>query len=227
MGWKAACILAGDCPAGYLGSLPTHEPTRADKVIAKLGYAGFEKRERTTIEVYPEEKTFIIGAYDQAVFLADRDLIFNCFEDRKQELFQRALSLYPSGKLLMVVLHSVVNYFGYAYYENGELLREFSGGADQGVISDVGELQPEERPAFENSEIKDGERVFYDQVHGRIEEFSVDCYGEELTFQMMSKFFGHPFDRVLDGENDHNDLEAEVFYKTLKKSKPWWKYVRK
>jgi hypothetical protein len=213
VGWKSACIIAGDCPAGYLGTLPAHKPARADEIIKLLGYPELSKREAAKLEVYPDPGTFMIGAYEQAVFLADRDIIFECFDKRDNRYFQNCLSLYPKGKLLIFLLHSVTNYFGYAYYENGALVREFSGSSDDGVVSDVGEPLAEEKACFKSCQTRGDTKVFLVETEGKIEEYGADEYGEELAFQVAGIFFGQPLDRHLDGHNDHFELEMELFKK--------------
>ena len=48
MGWKAACLITGDCTDGYLGELPAHHPERVDELLAKLGFVGYVSRKETT-----------------------------------------------------------------------------------------------------------------------------------------------------------------------------------
>ncbi|MBK9771490.1 MAG: hypothetical protein IPP57_11790 [Candidatus Obscuribacter sp.] len=75
-------------------------------------------------------------------------------------MFKKMLALYPTGKLLGFALQSVSDYFAYVYYENGKLVREYSGASEMGMIFDSGDPQREEMPYYENSEFVDGERVF-------------------------------------------------------------------
>ncbi len=213
MGFKSACIIAGDCPYGYLGTLPKHDPARADHVIKRLGYPKPSKRQPDFLEPYPDSGSYIVGAYEHAVFLADQDVIYECFENREHTFFKSALSLYPEGKLLMLVLHSVVNYFGYAYYENGQLVREYAGSAEQGLISEFGQVQPEEQTSFANSEIKNGVRIFRVEVNGVTEECEVDLVGETLVFEIARKFFGQTFDEAMFQSEDENGLNTELFFK--------------
>src|SRR5579885_2211522 len=131
MGWRASFIVTGNCEAGYLGTLPEHSKERAEQIIKKLGYSGFSKRRvKNELDFHPPPKTFAIGAYEHATFIADQDIIFQClkngcmvqdFDPSKQQhpFLKKALRLYPKGKLLIVALHSVTGYFGYAYFENG------------------------------------------------------------------------------------------------------------
>jgi len=211
MGWKAACIITGTCPDGYLGEAPKHDPAKASEIREKLGYKEPTKREQSTLEPYPESGTYMIGAYEKAVFIADQDKIFDCFDNRTNPYFQKALNLYPDGTLLMFALHDVVNYFGYAYYEHGQLVREFQGSAEEGNISDIGQLQPEEKEIFADSKVVNGQRIFLYEMDGVIEEVRADVIGESLVFQLVGRYFGQPLDQTLEGRKGNFDLPTELF----------------
>lgn len=215
MGWKAACIITGDFSPAYLSEMPEHLPDRADEIYKEMGYERYTEREESEFEVYPEQGTVVIGAFEKAIVLADQDIIFDCFENREHAYFKKALSLYPQGKLLMVVLHSVVDYFGYAYYENGVLVRELSGTAEDGVQSEVGEPQPEEQAIYARSKIVDGERVITEKRDWAGPEQFIDqslaMFGEDLTFAIMQKVVACPFDQSIPGE--HYELKMEQFHK--------------
>ena len=100
------------------------------------------------------------------------------------------MAAFPQAAVLRVGLHSVVNLWSYAYFERGRLVRAYGGCADEGVMLDEGDLLPEERPHFERSVVRDGERFFYAEIDGRTEEFDASAYGEELAFEVMGRFFG-------------------------------------
>ncbi|MCA9800441.1 MAG: hypothetical protein KC777_00565 [Cyanobacteria bacterium HKST-UBA02] len=212
MGWKTACIITGDCQPGYLGTLPPHQPDRARELAAKLGYKNFEPGESCKMDDYPESSAFVIGAYDQAVFLADRDIIYKCFDDRNQDFFRAALTFYPQGSLLLVTAISTVNYFGYAYYEKGKLIREFAGSADDGVTSEIGEPLPEEESIFKDSEVRDGERLFKCEYEGEVSYEPADGVGEALAWQVMGRYFGAPYLSA----DSHLELQMERFKKKRK-----------
>lgn len=97
MGWKAACIITGDFPPAYLSEMPEHQPDRADEIYKEMGYKPYTEREESEFEVYPEQGTVVIGAFEKAIVLADQDIIFDCFENREHAYFKKALSLY-SGR---------------------------------------------------------------------------------------------------------------------------------
>lgn len=235
MGWKSCYIIAAekDCPFGYLGTLPTHNTDRATKIFEKLGYPLSNRRE-SHIDDYPKDNLVTLGAYDKAVIVSDQ-AVFDCFDNRNHPLLRNALTLFPDGTLLMVVLHSTVNYFGYAFYENGQLKREYAGGGDQGVTHEYGELLEEEREAFDKSKIVDGQRLFLSEHNGVIEEYEPDLYGETLVFAVLCRFYGEILDQPTSEHLWPEDLQGEAIDKQSvnkqpepKKSKEsWWQRLFK
>jgi len=221
MGWKSCYIIVAekDCPPGYLGTMPSHSTSRANEIIKKLGYR-YKNRTNSPIIDYPDEGLAIIGAYEKAAIIADQ-LVYDCFEDRNYELFQKALTIYPSGTTFILILHSVVNLYGYALYENGQLVREFGGSSEEEITHEFGTPLPEEAEAFARSKIVDGLRMFAGEPDENFPLLNTDqtpaCYGEELAFMVVSRFYGVRPDQA----PDHifpEDLSGEL----LEKQQGFW-----
>ena len=196
MGWKASCILSNERAPGYLGMMPPHDPQRARRLIEDLGLGPCRSRGMTTFDegIYPD--CLVVGAYDGAAVVGDPQIINAGFSPDGDPLLGRALALFPKAAILRVGLHSVVNLWTYAYFEGGRLLRAYGGAADEGVLVDEGEWLPEERPHFERSVVRDGQRFFYADINGQMEKFDDSAYGVTLAFEMIGKFFGCRPDRV-------------------------------
>lgn len=217
MGFKTACIFAGDCEHGYLGSLPPHHPDRCDYVLKSLGYSEFSKIETTTLEAgyYPSSDRLAIGVYEKAFFLSDMKVVPRYFEQGDKELVDRAMALYPEGKLLAVFLHSIVGFYGYSYYEKGALVRSLVSNVDEGGVAiDEGVVQPEEERVFEGSYIRDGVRywTFEQKDIGYKTELTMDDYGEEFAFEMMTKFLKYaPCADVDESITPEFNLEIDLY----------------
>jgi hypothetical protein len=196
MGWKASCILINERSPGYLGTMPPHDPQRARRLIEDLGLGPCRSRGMTTFEegIYPDR--LVVGAYDGAAFIGTSDLINSSERIGHNPLILRVLETFPKAAVLAVCLHSVVNLFGYAYFEAGVLIRAHGGSAEEGVVVDQGERLPEEQPHFERSIVRDGKRLFYADIGGRMAEFSAEAYGETLAFEVMARYFGCPLDKL-------------------------------
>ena len=204
MGWKAACILVNERETGYLGTLPEHDSSAARDLIERLGLGPYRSLGLTDFDsgVYPERGRLVIGAYDGAAIVAEQDLVFGTVTGATGLILARLLELFPAAGLLVLELHSVVNYFAYASYRQGQLERAFAGSADDGVLVEMGEVQPEERDYFARSVVRDGARSF--ELDGAT--WTVDQVGESLAFAMASRFLGEPLDAFA-GE----DLIVEEF----------------
>ena len=194
MGWKAACILVSEREPGYLGALPQHDPVAAHDLIVRLGLGSCPSLRLTDFDygVYPESGRFVIGAYNGAAIVAGQDLVFGMVIGEKGDVLRQLLELFPAAEILVIELHSAVNYFGYAYYRGQELQRAYAGSAEDGVLVERGELQPEEQDYFAHSEVRDGMRYF--DLDG--ETWTVDQIGEILVFAMASKFLGKPLNQL-------------------------------
>ena len=64
------------------------------------------------------------------------------------------------------------------------------------MFLDVGDQLPEEHALFANSEMRDGERVFFQEINGEIEEFDHSSIGEEFVFELSKRYFGQRVDCV-------------------------------
>jgi hypothetical protein len=221
MGWKASCILVNEREPGYLGSMPPHDPGRAERLVAHLGLGRHRSRGMTTFDVGIYPGRLVVGAYDGAAVVGHPRVADSCLDPGADPLTARLMAAFPQAAVLRVGLHSVVNLWGYAYFEAGKLLRAHGGCADEGVMLDVGDLLPEERPHFERSVVRGGERVFTTEIDGRIEEFDASSYGEELVFEVMGRFLGCRPDQAR-GEPDPFGLPMEAF----ERRRWWWPSTR-
>jgi hypothetical protein len=219
MGWKASCILISERNPRHLGPMPTHDPERARRLISDLGFGPRRSRGRTTFDVgiYPD--SLVIGAYEGAAIIGHPDIVKACLEPRADPMTARILVVFPQAAVLRVGLHSVVNLWSYAYFEQGKLVRAYGGSADDGVVLDEGDLLAEEEPHFEKSVMREGRRFFYREIGGKTEEFDASAFGEELVFEVMGRFLGCRLDQTRDNL-DPAKLPMESFERVS--SRRWW-----
>ncbi len=204
MGWKAACILVNEREPGYLGTRPQYDAQAARELIRQLDLISYRSIGLTSFDpgLYPADGHLVIGAYNGAAIVASQDLIFGTVTGENDQALQRLQALFPAAEILVIELLSVVNYFAYAYYRQGVLQRAYAGNAEDGVLVETGEIQPEERDYFARSTVRDGVRF----VELDDETWTVDQVGDSLTFRMASRFLGVPLDEFA-GE----ELVAEEF----------------
>ncbi len=217
MGWKASCILINERGPGYLGTMPTHDTERARRLIADFGLGPCRSRGMTNLLANLHPVDLIVGAYDGAAIIGAPEVVGSCFAPADEgrspaddPLLGRILRAYPSASILCIVLHSVVDLFGYAYYQGGSLIRAFGGADGDPVLMDVGDWQREEQPLFEKSIVRDGQRFFRVETGEEAEEVDAPTVGANLAFEMTRKFFGCRLNEVR-SDFDASALQVESF----------------
>jgi Family of unknown function (DUF6928) len=112
MGWKAACILMSEREPGYLGTLPAHNSQAARGLTEQLYLGSYRSIGLTDFDygMYPDRGHLVIGAYDGAAIVAGQELIFGTVTGENVRVLRTLLDLFPAAELLVIELHSVVNY---------------------------------------------------------------------------------------------------------------------
>jgi hypothetical protein len=187
MGWKAFAVFATAVP-GYFGTRPRHETQRAEQLRLRLGLSGYEYVGPATLDaaLYPRKGALYIGAYPDGAIVCETQLACQLFDAASRrrigggaapfaEFRPALLGLYPDGEVLALVLHSVVNLWGYSLYAAGKLRRSAAGASDDGIIANEGEPLAEERRVLDAC---------------AIEEVDEEVGGEELVFDVSARMFG-------------------------------------
>src|SRR5437868_12288015 len=159
MGWKAFNLSATNREDRYLTTFPAPDPARARDFVRRLG-GTYESQGEATFEngLYPQDNDDLyVGAYANAVVIGSVPIAEEAFTDDVPRAVQCATDLLPGCRALIAMLHSVVDLFGYAWYENGKLLRARAGSADDGVFFEKGALLPIEQKLKAYDDTIDGE----------------------------------------------------------------------
>jgi hypothetical protein len=137
--------------------------------------------------------------------------------DYPSRLPQRFLAAGGSGTITLHAMHSVVDWFAYAQWSNGKLVRSLSLSPDSGVLEDIGQRLPFEEPywsgkhpAVEGDEEQDG--------------YPFPFHPLELGEAALRELFGYQ----LEGPMGASLLEPEsIPLVRYKRSRPsWWKFWR-
>lgn len=215
MGWKAGCIIASQRPAPWLPSVPRHDGAFARRIAAALPLGEVRSIDMKSFDEGIYSQRLMIGAYDRSLIIGHEELSLSCLTGETPPVIHAIDSLLPHATSIVLGLHSVVNFYGYALFEGTKLVRVRAGSADDGVIVDKGEWLAEEQPLFARSEVRDDERIFFPEFDGRMEEFDHASFGEEFVFALSARCFGQPIDRM-----DSWDYPMEVFAAIRQ---PFWK----
>jgi hypothetical protein len=211
MGWKASLIIV-------------HKPAPIDNEVflKQIGFTGLNKIADKTFEqvIDPEPNTLYIGTYKNNLLICVPELPSLLLEDVTTDTEDRILELCPEAEICAVVLHSVVDLWGYAVTVNGEKIRTRAGSGDDGVFIEDGEPLPEELELLSKLESE--------------ESFEEDEGGEDFVFAVCKRYFGVELDRAGD-DLFETTLSGYSFVKhpeqfdlpapeTVEISKPWWKF---
>jgi hypothetical protein len=200
MGWSTSCILVNEREAGYLGTFPNHDPAAARELVRRLALGPIRHSSLSNFDagLGPKAGWFCIGAYPGAALLAGVPALIGCVEHEENQILAKLLQEFPRASLLALELASATNYFAYAYFSKGLLLRALAGDAERGVVVNTGTPQPEEAP-----------------VLATISSADFRHKGESLGFAMSQQFFGCPLDRF---------AAEKLTVELIKVSKPVWPF---
>lgn len=125
---------------------------------------------------------------------------------------------YAKGrKVALHAMHSVVDWFAYAVWQEGRLVRSLSVSPDSGVIEDVGTRLPFEEPywagahpAIDPADMEDGE-----------EPYPFPFHPLELGEAALLDLFGYQIEGAAWEEAVDPD---KIVLMRFKRGKPWWKF---
>ncbi|MER7273021.1 hypothetical protein ABT369_01055 [Dactylosporangium sp. NPDC000244] len=147
MGARATLLafVDGDLPPALLGAVPT-DPAEAEEFVRRV-HPGFTVEadpyeDSTLAETYPPDGTTHVAILAGAEVLADKRLVWDC----PSELPGHLLALGAGRRILMLGMHSVIDWLCFAVWEDGVLVRSLGLLPDEGIQENIGEPYPFERP---------------------------------------------------------------------------------
>ena len=178
--------------------------------------------------LFPKYKLELIGEGDLSHTCPPRNEVHaGCFPglsilaakefalDYPSKLPMRFLSHGRSGTIYLHAMHSVVDWFAFAQWVNGTLVRSLSLSPDSGIIEDIGQRLPFEEPFWSghNPVVKDEEEE---------EDYPLPFHPLELGEAALKEFFGHQ----LEGFIDSALLEPQsIPLLKYKRKRSWWKLL--
>ena len=183
---------------------------------------------RFATTLFPGERLELIGDGDLSYTCPpDDELHIGCFPgvsivaakefgiDYPSKLPQRFIAAGGNGVVTLHAMHSVVDWFAYAMWTNGKLVRSLSLSPDSGIMEDIGQRLPFEQPYWSGE---------YPAVDGEEEKdvCPFPFHPLELGEETLKDRFGYQ----LEGFIDPSLLEPEsiplVRYKRSQSA--WWKF---
>jgi hypothetical protein len=160
----------------------------------------------------PPDDELLIGCFPGVTIVAAREFGI----DYPSKLAPRFIAAGSTGSITLHAMHSAVDWFAYAIWSNGRLVRSLSLSPDSGVMEDIGE-----RLAFEEPYWSGGHPAVDDEDEDE-DSYPFPFHPLELGEAALKERFGYQ----LEGYIDESLLAPEsiplVRYKRSKAR--WWKF---
>lgn len=211
MGWKCSVVFglkAVRSISDHAPPMTRHNPAAALELAAECGLGVLLPAHECDLcyGIYPHE-------HDEVVIAAAADGSFTSLADCKSVAGSDGVSLSPerdprvqamlrrhaAGVVLACELHSVTDFWGFALFERGQLVRQAAGSGDDGVLINEG------------SQIAEEAQLAIPAAGDHESPFD----GESMVFRVAGRIFGQPLDEV-----PLEQWSATVF----RRARPWWRF---
>lgn len=228
MGWKASTIII-------------NKPTQVDNetLLQELGLENLTRIEDEPFEVAinPDYNRVYIGTYKDNLLICVPDIPMQFFDDTETETEKTLNRIFPNSEICSIILHSVVNLWGYSVSKNGQKIRARTGSSDDGTFVELGEPLDEEKELLSKSKLDENGNRIYLLDEFPDEPFTEDRVGENFVFSICKRYF----EEELDSADDllfETTLTGYKYGKIIKVNKninkqeqqqnddqkPWWKF---
>ena len=157
----------------------------------------------------PPDNQLFVGCYGDVKIIAAKEFGI----DFPSTLAHKYLP--KTGLTTLHAMHSVVDWFAFAHWEDATLIRSLSLSPDNGIIEDIGDKLSFEKPYWNGHfpAVDDDEDI----------DYPFPFHPLELGEAALLHFFGYQ----IEGYTDGNPIEPEDFpllqLRRSATSKPWWK----
>jgi hypothetical protein len=189
-----------------------------------------EATQRLAGTLFPEKKLEPLGDGDLSYTCPpDNELHIGCFPgvsvvaakefgiDHPSKLHQRFIAAGDRGTITLHAMHSVVDWFAYAIWADGKLLRSLSLSPDSGILENIGQRLPFEEPYWS------GEHPAIDSEK-ETDTYPFPFHPLELGEAALRELFGYQLEGYMDTSLFEPETIPLVRYKRSRPS--WWKFWR-
>jgi len=157
----------------------------------------------------PPGNELVVGCYPNLSIVAAREFGIDYPSKLRTAFVEPALG----HTIYLHAMHSVVDWFAYAIWKNGQLQRSLSLSPDSGVLEDIGVRLPVEEPYWAGQ---------HPAVDPEEEEsrYPLAFHPLELGEAVLLEFFGYQLERVVDPSHLRPE---EIPLMRFKRSKSWWR----
>lgn len=216
MGAKTWMLMYADADARRaLACRPQLDRAQSEK-LARTLFPGerLESLEDGTLQqTSPPDDELCVGSFPGVSIVAAREFGI----DRPSELTERFISEGGNGTITLHAMHSVVDWFAFAQWSKGKLMRSLSLSPDNGVMEDIGSRLPFEEPFWAGE--------FPAVEEGDDEDYPLPFHPLELGEAALSTLFGYYIEGTRAAATPLFDPESLPLMR-YKRSRSRWKFWR-
>jgi len=156
----------------------------------------------------PPDDELHIGCFAGVSIVAARE-----FGTNPSSLARAFIDAGGSGMVYLHAMHSVIDWFAFAVWSRGTLIRSLSLSPDSGILEDIGQRLPFEEPYWsgQHPAVDDDEAHAYPFVFHPL----------ELGEAALKEFFGYQLEGFVDPGHEPESIPLVIY----KRSRPrWWKF---
>jgi len=158
----------------------------------------------------PADDELVVGCFDGLTIIAAKEFGI----DFPSKLPAKFIEAYPGHTVYLHAMHSAVDWFAYAIWENGKLQRALSLSPDSGILEDVGSKLPFEEPYWKN------ERPAVDP-EDEDDDYPLPFHPLEMAEDALLALFGYQ----LEGFIDPSHLKPQTIpLLHFVRKKSWWRF---
>lgn len=163
----------------------------------------------------PPDDEIVIGCFTGLTVLAAKEIGI----DHPSQLPDQFLDAFPNQALYLHAMHSVVDWFAYAVWKDGKLVRSLSLSPDSGVMEDIGNKSPFEVPYWA------GQHPAVDPDEDEDEDddpYPFAFHPLDLGEAALMALFGYQLEGVIDPTALVPETVRLMRFK--RESKSWWQF---
>jgi hypothetical protein len=162
------------------------------------------------IDTSPPDNVLVIGAFPRLTIIAAKEFGID-YPSRLPDFFLHAAQRQSA---YLHAMHSVVDWFAFAVWKDGQLQRSLSLSPDSGILEDIGDKLPFETPywAGEHPAVDPGEDP---------SGYPFIFHPLDLGEAALLAFFGYQMEGMA---ADWDFMPEDVTLLRFKRSKSWWKF---
>ena len=210
--WMLAYVE--DSAADILTSKPVLDRKRAAALAQQL----FPKEQVETTDdgnlayTCPRRKELYVGCFPGVDIVAAREFRL----DFPSKLPRYFIELGGQRSVYLHAMHSVADWFAYAIWRNGKLIRSLSAAPDNGVMEDIGERRPFELPYWFGQHPALGPEEEAEGI-----SYPLPFHPLELGEAALLDLFGYQ----LEGFAETSLFDPEtISLAGFKRNSSWWKF---